>query len=75
MQTLRRRYAWNIRAALSRLSFRHLFTLFLVVIVPGGLVVPLFYGLYGALRHSLSGKDAARGETALAAVVPEAPQP
>ena len=73
MQTLRRLHAWNARDAFSRLSLRHLLTLLLVVIVPGGLALPLFYGLYGALRHSLSGKVAARGETALA-VVPEAPQ-
>ena len=74
MQTLRRLYAWNARDAISRLSFRHVLALFLVVIVPGGLVVPLCYGLYGALRHSLSGKVASRGDSALAAVVPEAPQ-
>ena len=74
MQTLRRLYAWN-RDAFSRLSFRHVLALFLVVIVPGGLVVPICCGIYGALRHSLSGKTPSRSvDTGIAAVVPEATQ-
>jgi hypothetical protein len=73
MQTLRRLYACNPRDAFSRLSLRRLLALCLVVIVPGGLVVPLCYGLYGALRHSLSGK-ANRGDSALTAVIPETSQ-
>ena len=75
MQTLRRLYAWNARDALSRLSLRNLLALFLIVVVPGALIVPLCCGIYGALRYTLAGKSGSRtADPALAAVVPEASQ-
>ena len=75
MQTLRRFATWNAWDAFSRLSFRQVLALFLVVIIPGGLVVPLCCGIYGALRHSLAGKSAAdSADPAMVAAVPEASQ-
>ena len=74
MQTLRL-YAWNLRTAYSRLTLRHVLAVFLVVIVPGGLVVPICCGIYGALRHTLTGKVAPRSaDSGPAAVMPEASQ-
>ncbi|HEX2828661.1 MAG TPA: hypothetical protein VHP37_20065 [Burkholderiales bacterium] len=74
MQNLRRLFAWTSRDALSRLSCQRLLSLFLVVVVPGGLVVPICYGLYGALRLTLSGKAATRvaSRAAAPAVAPSA---
>jgi hypothetical protein len=68
MQNLSRLFARTSGNALSRLSCQRLLALFLVVVVPGGLVVPICYGIYGAIRLTLSGKtatrDAASGEGA-----------
>lgn len=60
MHSLRRYLAWPSRNALSRLSYPRLLALLLVVIVPGGLVVPLCAGLYGALRLTFCSKSANR---------------
>jgi hypothetical protein len=74
MQTLRRLFALTPWNRFSRLSARQLLVLFLVAIVPGGLVVPLCCGIYGALRYTLSGKAASRGADApLAVAEAEAP--
>ena len=74
MNTLRSLFAWTSRDALSRLSMPRLLALFLILIVPGGLVVPICCGIYGALRHTLSSKVASRSiETAPAASPLEAP--
>ena len=72
MPTLRRLTAWTSRGAFSRLSLRHGLALFLVVIVPGGLVVPICYGIYGALRHTLGGKAASRIDASMQAPITEA---
>ena len=50
----------TLRRLFSRLSYKRLLALFLLVVVPGALVVPLCYGIYGALRLTLAGKGAAR---------------
>ena len=72
MRTLRRFYAWTSGGALSRLSPRHLLAVFLVVIVPGGLVVPICYGIYGAIRHTLGGKAASRIDATMQSPITEA---
>jgi hypothetical protein len=71
MQTLRRRFAWTRRDAFSRPSLRHGLALFLIVIVPGGLVVPICYGIYGAIRHTLGGKVSSRLDANMT-TIPEA---
>ena len=71
MQTLRRRFAWTPRDAFSRLSLRHGLALFLIVIVPGGLVVPICYGIYGALRHTLGSKVSSRLDANMPATTTE----
>ena len=68
MPTLRRlfpRIDWD---ACLRMPTSRLIALLLVVIVPGGLVVPLFCGIYGAIRHTLSGNVASRGVAEAATV-------
>jgi hypothetical protein len=55
-----RRMARNPRDLLARLSFARALALILVVVLPGGFFVPLCVGIYGAIRHSLSGKVSAR---------------
>jgi hypothetical protein len=67
-----RRMARNPRDLLARLSFARGLALILVVVLPGGLFVPLCVGIYGAIRHSLSGKAATRGtESAVANPLPD----
>ena len=61
MHKLRRLFAWTRRDDSSRMPTSRLVALVLIVVLPGGLFVPIFCGLYGALRHSLAGKVAARG--------------
>jgi hypothetical protein len=62
-----RRMARNPRDILARLSTAKALALLLVVVLPGGFFVPLCVGIYGAIRHSLSGKVATRGtESAVA---------
>jgi hypothetical protein len=56
MQSLRRMYRDVARATLAILPYPRLAALVLVVIIPGALVVPICYGIYGAIRHSLAGK-------------------
>jgi hypothetical protein len=56
MQSLRRMYQDVARATLAILPYPRLAALVLIVIIPGALVVPFCYGIYGAIRHSLAGK-------------------
>jgi hypothetical protein len=56
MQSLRQMYQEVARATLAILPYPRLAALVLVLIIPGALVVPIFYGIYGAIRHSLAGK-------------------
>jgi hypothetical protein len=74
MHTLRRFFAWTTRHTSSRVPTSRLIALLLIVILPGGLVVPLFCGIYGAIRHTLAGKVASRDieATALAAAAEDA---
>jgi hypothetical protein len=60
MHTLRRLFAWTARDASSRVPKSRLIALLLIVILPGGLMVPIFCGIYGAIRHTLNGKFASR---------------
>ena len=71
MHTLRRLFALSPRDLVSRLSPRRLLALFLIIVVPGALVVPICCGIYGALRHSLGGKVGAR--VGVPVTIPEAP--
>ena len=66
MQIIRSLIATS-RDALSRLSCQRLLAFLLVVVVPGALVVPICYGIYGAIRLSLSGKAATRAATTVPA--------
>jgi hypothetical protein len=64
-----RRMTRNPRDVLARLSFARALALILVVVLPGGFFVPLCVGLYGAIRHGLSGKVAARAAESSASPV------
>jgi hypothetical protein len=55
-----RRMARTPRDLLARLSFARALALILVIVLPGGLFVPLCVGIYGAIRHSLAGKVSTR---------------
>ena len=59
MQMLRSLFAWMPRDAFSRLSLQRALALFLLVVVPGALLVPICCGIYGAIRQTLAGKVAA----------------
>jgi hypothetical protein len=56
MDTLRHIYSSTVRLPAARVI-----ALILIIVVPGGLVLPICYGLYGAIRHSLSTKVPNRG--------------
>ena len=68
METLRRMFAWTAFDATPRGSAVRWFALLLIVILPGGLVVPICCGIYGAIRQTLSG-NAAKATVDAAAVI------
>jgi hypothetical protein len=77
MHTFRRLFAWHARDASSRVPTSRVIALLLIVILPGGLMVPIFCGLYGAIRHTLTGKAGSRDieATALAPAAEDASFP
>jgi len=56
MHALRRIFALPPRRALARLRYPKTLAALLIIVLPGGLVLPICYGLYGAIRHTLSTK-------------------
>ena len=61
MHPLRHRYQELSRATLARFPYPKLAVFLLIVVIPGSLVLPICYGIYGAIRHSWPGRVA--GET------------
>ena len=58
MHPLRHKYHELSRATLARFPYPKLTVFLLVVIIPGALVLPICYGIYGAIRHTFSGRVA-----------------
>jgi hypothetical protein len=58
MHSHRHRYHELSRATLARFPYPKLAIFLLIVIIPGALVLPICYGIYGAIRHSFSGRVA-----------------
>jgi hypothetical protein len=60
MHTLRRplRALLALRPARAALGWPRALVLLVIAIAPGGLVLPICYGLYGALRASFTGRTA-----------------
>ena len=58
MHPLRHKYQELSRATLARFPYPKLTVFLLIVIIPGALVLPICYGIYGAIRHTLSGRVA-----------------
>ena len=58
MHSLRNRYHELSRATLARFPYPKVAAVLLIVIIPGALVLPICYGIYGAIRYSLSGRIA-----------------
>jgi hypothetical protein len=64
MHLLRRILVRTPRNAIARWRHPKALALLLVVVIPGGIVLPIFYGLYGAIRHTLAPKTQSRNTTA-----------
>ncbi len=60
MHTLRRIFVLPTRNTLATIRTSKAIALLLVIIIPGGLMLPICYGLYGAIRHTLSNKASPR---------------
>jgi hypothetical protein len=58
MHPLRHRYHELSRATLAKFPYPKLAVFLLIVIIPGALVLPICYGIYGAIRYSWSGRVA-----------------
>jgi len=61
---------------MKRLRHPKTLALLLVLVIPGGFVLPVFYGLYGAIRYTLTPKakprsTAAPAEEAATPIKPE----
>jgi len=58
MHSLRRpfRSLLALRPALAALRWPRALVLLVIVLAPGGLVLPICYGIYGALRASFTGR-------------------
>ena len=63
MQSLRRLFVHASPGA-SRWRNAKVIALLLVIIVPGGIALPIFYGIYGAIRHTLTPKTHSRTPSA-----------
>ena len=72
METLRRIFAWTAFDVAPRGSSSRWLALLLIVILPGGLVVPICCGIYGAIRQTLAGNDSKRTVEAAPAMHTEA---
>jgi hypothetical protein len=56
MHTIRRLFVLQPRNFAARLRSPGAIAFLLVIVIPGGLMLPICYGLYGALRHTLASK-------------------
>ena len=72
MHTLRRLFVYTPRAAAARWRHPKVLALLLVIIVPGGFALPIVYGLYGAIRHTLAQKAQAGSAAASDPIATEA---
>jgi hypothetical protein len=63
MQRLRRLFVHTSPGA-SRWRNAKVIALLLVIVVPGGIALPIFYGIYGAFRHTFAPKTHNRGASA-----------
>jgi hypothetical protein len=64
MHTLRRLFAKVSPAPTGRWRNAKVVALLLVIVVPGGIALPIFYGIYGAIRHTFAPKTHSRSASA-----------
>ena len=77
MHTLRRLFVYAPRAVATYWRNPKALALLLVIVVPGGFALPIVYGIYGAIRHTLNAKAQSRSAAVndeLAAEVPAVPE-
>ncbi len=77
MRALRRLFVYAAAGRPSRWRNAKVLALLLVIVVPGGIAIPIFYGIYGAIRHTFTPKTHTRSASALldGGAVSETPEP
>lgn len=60
MHRLRRIFVHAPRERVARWGHRKALAALLVILMPGGFALPFVYGLYGAIRHTLTPKAHSR---------------
>lgn len=73
MHKLRRLFVHAPRAVATYWRNPKALAVLLVIVIPGGFALPIVYGIYGAIRHSLTPKAQSRSATANDEIAAEAP--
>jgi hypothetical protein len=64
MHALRRLLVATARGRTTRWRNAKVVAVLLVIVVPGGIALPIFYGIYGAIRHTFAPKTHNRSASA-----------
>lgn len=75
MHTLRRLFVHTPRAIATHWRDPKALALLLVIVMPGGFALPIVYGLYGAIRHTLAPKAQTRSAVSTDQIAAETPPP